>query len=340
MKYIGFVLLMTLSCAVFAQDFNLYKALTYGAKVKEVLRVVDQDGVPVVGAIVWGGFQTGDGLNDFTPIDGVTDTNGVYVIEGKCTRGLRCRVTYDGYYKSVFELTDYGNSSKPVNGTWLPYGTWHTLVLNQIIDPQPLKYHNSLERFKIPVYDRWIGFDFEKYDFVSPYGGGTINDVLLRFKRNKTSRYDHHMTMDVSFTNNPYAGAYEMKKTKMSELESVYRADTNALYRPFFTYQFDRWPGTGDVYAKRLASDEYLVFRTRTKVDEEGRLVSAHYGKIYGEWKFVEADGMSMQMFVFNPTPNDTNLEDLHTVERSRNAKRIREQKPRKKKKRKSLWPF
>ncbi len=335
-KYFCFVLLTIVTCAVFAQDFNLYKALTYGAKVKEVLRVVDQDGLPVAGAKVWGGFQTGDGLNDFTPIDGVTDTNGVYVIEGKCTRGLRCRVTYDGYYKSVFELTDYGTSSKPVNGTWQPYGMNHTLVLNKIINPQPLVCH-IYDSLKIPVYDEWIGFDLEKYDYVSPYGKGLEKDMLLRFTLKTTSREDYHKTMEVSFANNPFAGAYEMPRNTESEFQSVYHADTNATYRPSFFYSYNRTLEKGIDSSNRLQKDKYLIFRTRTKVDAEGRLVSAHYGKIYGDWSIVGVGGMRMDEVAFNSIPNDTNLEDLHTAERSRISKRILEQKPRKKKKRKSF---
>jgi len=42
-------------------------------------------------------------------------------------------------------------------------------------------------------------------------------------------------------------------------------------------------------------------FRVRTKMDENGNVVSAHYGKIYGDF---------MQFrYYFNPTPNDRNIE-------------------------------
>lgn len=41
------------------------------------------------------------------------------------------------------------------------------------------------------------------------------------------------------------------------------------------------------------------------------------YGKIYGNWNFFGPGGMNIEQFVFNTTANDTNLEDLHTAERS-----------------------
>ena len=63
------------------------------------------------------------------------------------------------------------------------------------------------------------------------------------------------------------------------------------------------------------------------------------YGKIYGNWNFFGPGGMNIEQFVFNTTANDTNLEDLHTAERSLKNWHQREEPPYKKK-RKSLWPF
>ena len=217
----------------------------------------------------------------------------------------------------------------------------NTQLCSKKLSPRRAAFHDERTSFKVPVYDEWIGFDCEKYDFVSPYGQGVKDDMLLRFALNNPNVDDYHMTMEVSFTNNLYAGAYEMERTKTSEFESVYHADTNAVYRQSFRYRFDQSPVKVPEYTTQLNSDRYLVFRTRTKVDSEGRLVSAMYGKIYGNWNFVGPGGMSMSQFVFNPRPNDTNLEDEHTVEYSRKCQRQREENEQsQKKKRKSLWPF
>ena len=116
------------------------------------------------------------------------------------------------------------------------------------------------------------------------------------------------MKMDVSFTNMPYAGAYLMKKDLFSDFKNVYHANINASYRQMFTYSFDRYPQKRSIVSE-LREDEYLVFRTRTKVDERGCLVSANYGVLYGPWSFVGPRGMNIPYLVFNPTPNDTNLE-------------------------------
>ena len=201
-----------------------------------------------------------------------------YVIEWKCTNRIRCDITLDGYYASEFELTDYGHTHSIGGDKWLPYGSKTEIVLNKILNPMPLCCHNSRTSFKIPVYNEWVGFDFEHFDFVRPYGQGQENDMMLRFALDNPARDDYHMTMEVSFTNNPYAGVYELARNKSSELESVYHADANASYQQSFVYRFDRMPGKVSRYTQQLTSQNYLVFRTRTRVDAEGKLVSAHYG--------------------------------------------------------------
>ena len=111
---------------VTAQDVVLYKAREHGALARERLHIVDQDGVPVVGAKVWGGLQTGGNLNDFTPISGTTDTNGEYVIQGKCTNRIRCDILKSGYYRSEFLMTNYGYSHDVKDGKWQPRSEEHT----------------------------------------------------------------------------------------------------------------------------------------------------------------------------------------------------------------------
>ena len=83
--------------AISAQpSLALYNATRKGALAKICLHVVDPAGHPVAGAKVWGGLQTGGNLGDFTPISGVTDTNGEYVIQGRCTNRIRCDITKTG----------------------------------------------------------------------------------------------------------------------------------------------------------------------------------------------------------------------------------------------------
>ena len=56
-----------------------------------------------------------------------------------------------------------------------------------------------------------------------------------------------------------------------------------------------------------LGNDEYLVLRTRVVHDENGNIVAANYSRILGE--FRANPSISTAESIFNPVPNDTNLE-------------------------------
>ena len=127
-----------------------------------------------------------------------------------------------------------------------------------------------------------------------------------------------------SFTNNPCAGAYEMKADSFSELKTIYEAETNAVFSSLLKYTFKR--GKKGNERNELADGSYLVFRTRTKIDKDGKLLSAHYGMIVGNWRFCEKGGMAIEGLRFNPTPNDTNLEDAETARRSQLGYRQRQE--------------
>ena len=159
------------------------------------------------------------------------------------------------------------------------------------------------------MYGEWLPFDDEKFDWAAPYGTGNHDDVLLRFRRRVTERwYDFTYEMDVSFTNHPFAGVVKMKKNFSSDLTTAYNADPDADFIPSLYYYLERTE-KGGRKSSVLEKDSYLIFRTRTSVDDEGKLKTAHYGTIHGEWM----PGKTYMSFVdgcFNPKPNDINIED------------------------------
>lgn len=296
-----------------AEVMALHNARTFGALAKECLRVVDDEGKPVVGATIWGGLQTGGSLDDFIPIRGTTDTNGEYVIEGKCTDRMRCDISKDGFYKSEFLVTDYCYKHSLDDGKWQPYGTTNKVILRDIRNLGTLLVPSgsprSACRWEIPVWGRWIGFDMELFDWVQPFGNGKHDDVLLMFQADvKDPIFDICHTMSVCFTNTPYGGAYVCQKEKLSDFQIDYMADTSKEYKNNFFFVRER-KADGTRCFNNLPKDSFLVFRTRTKVDEKGNLVSAHYGAISGEWAFG-SETMRMDDVCFNPVENDTSIED------------------------------
>ena len=308
-----------------AEEMALYKARKYGAQAKECLRVIDHDGMPVAGARVWGGLQTGDGYNDFIPIRGTTDTNGEYVIQGKCTNRIRCDITKNGYYDSEFLVASYGYVHGVKDGKWQPYGTKTEITLKKIINPVSTGFR-YIDR-KIPAYGEWMGYDLEEADWVSPWGNGKSPDAKIRFTSREVGVFDFGYKMEVSFEHFPFAGAIRRKKNEFSRFPSVYNAVTNDVYKSVIVFEVDKTGARKRIW-DQLANDEYLIFRTRTKVNEKGELVSAHYGRIDGEWKFYELHGMWVRGIYFNVVPNDTNLEDRFSFEDAMQRKHQREEAP------------
>ena len=302
------------------------RTIRNGAEAKYIYRVVDDEGNPVVDANAHVWFRSYGRKWDNADWTVKTDAKGMFTAAHRLNERFSVNVDKEGYYDSYDGIFYFGMETLPVkDGKWQPYGEERTIVLKKIRKPVTLLMKDGRTDFNVPAYDTWIGFDFEDYDFLPPHGKGRTSDVLFRFHLSRPTHDEYHMSMEVSFTNNPFAGAYVLKKDP-SLLESVYRADTNAVYRQIFSYTYDRLPGKGTVIDE-LGEDRYLVFRTRTRIDRDGRLVSAHYGKLYGRWHFVGSRGMSIDQFFFNPVSNDTNLEDVEAARKARWQLKLRRRK-------------
>lgn len=300
-----------------------YEHSVNGALAKVKFRVVDQDGGAVSGAKIWGGFSA-NFSKDSILVDGLTDTNGEYIAQGKCNELLRVDVTKAGYYHTEEKVNFWQSKAAPiiVDGKWQPYGEKRTVVLKRIQQPHDMLGSDRPPQRKIKIYDEWLGFDLEKGDFLPPVGNGCESDMLVRFHLSGDMPYDWSIRMDVSFTNFPFAGAYRLKKDDWSDMKCVYQADTNEVYLSEMSFRYAREKGNRHPVVEKLEKDEYLVFRTRTKIDREGRLLSARYGKLYGPWHFEDAGGSQIQKVFLNKNDNDANLEDVWTIENAEKYRR------------------
>ena len=316
MKVVCVALLLVCALQGLSWDADFARARKSGALVLENLRVVDQDGVPVHNARVWCGVQTGLGMNDFVVVSGATDTNGEYCIRAKCTKTINCRIRKHGYYacETNFVYGTKGVSEEISNGRWQPYGGMHVIRLMKMVNPVQMTGWTRRRDFKVPQYGDWIGFDLERGDYTEPHGVGTNDDIRLRFFLEDKAIDDYRMTMEVSFTNSPFAGAYKFNRRLESEFQGEYLAATNAIYASYLKFYYERSPGRPAV-KHMLTESEGLVFRIRAEVGEDGNLKSARYGKILGPWKFVGPGGMSLPAVLISCADNDLNLEDGMTYE-------------------------
>ena len=295
----------------YTEDFK--SALRNGAKVRFVVRVVDDHEIPVAHATVNTSFHRANERS--IPFQELTDSNGLCIVEGITTRSTFGTVLKAGYYRSTFQfrygdpnINDHGGSSsiiyydsKVKNGRWLPWNPTIPVVLKPIRDPVHMAL--AFNEVRIPNFDEPLGFDLEKHDWVLPEGNGKITDMIVRFESTGDDVPFRKLTLEFPGAMN---GAYVRKKDGYSILKSDYHAMTNSVYETRLAND----DGTRGPAYILLGADDYLVFRIRSKVDHNGKVVSAMYGKIYGPFDYFVNSRNKMRLISFlNPTDNDTNLE-------------------------------
>ncbi len=150
-------------------------------------------------------------------------------------------------------------------------------------------------------------FDLEKGDWVLPGRKGVVADLGVEYScRDSEGRTES--SAKITFLS---GGAYKRKKIDSSCFKSEHQADTNEVYDAAFlqSLSFDTQGRGNRISNRALEQDEYLVFRTRVVRDKDGKIISANYGKIYGEMGAFRNFGY--KKCFFNPIVNDTRLEEM-----------------------------
>lgn len=308
-----FVAVMTCMILVnlgFSMTPDAESAIRNGAVGKYVYRVVDDEGHSVPNALAHVWFRSYGRPQDKADWVLETDTNGMFSVEHRFNEMFSVGIDKEGYYHTHDEIKYLAMKELPVkNGKWQPYGETRTVVLKRIKNPWGGKVFSGNEcHHKIPVFNQWLPFDMEKSDWLSPYGNGVVDDVLLRFKKKETDKwYVYTFSMEACFTNNPYAGFYIKSLDGFSDLKTSYFADTNAHYRTSYLY-LKECIEKKTTKTIGLEESQYLVMRTRTRIDKDGNLIGAHYGKYCMSWRSDHVE-MHFGGGCFNPVENDLNIE-------------------------------
>ena len=283
-------------------------------------KVVDIDGNPISNATVrvntlkkWVSGE-GFGRDEMMDIDGTTDTNGEVSVVFLCkSMNFSYSVGANGYYGTGGGIGfDRAGSGFSLHQT--QFETNLVVRLKPIVKPIPMCVlrqiiHHPLRYPNNATSGAW-GFDMEKGDWVKPDGKGAISDFIVECSDEHFAK-DKALDCALVFTNSVHDGFY-MAKCTGTQFRSDYEARTNAVY--IKRLDFDSW---GKKFKGRYATcllddDEYIVLRTRTKCDDRGNIVSAHYAKIYGSINLKS--GIYSKGMYFNPNVNDPNLEADTTV--------------------------
>ena len=286
-----------------------------GAPAQVAFRVLDDYACPVQGAKVNVFFDMED-RSKGRRIFGTTDTNGLFVAEAKTMGVLEVEVSREGYYRSrvTVSFIDMGREHEVRQGKWQPWGMPKDVILLPKKNPCAVKKEPLWRDTK--ELNKWIGFDLAEYDFVKPYGKGAETDIEVMFDWDGIWDPKDYtgMALKIKFPLK-FSGGYYADKTQGSEYPGVYHANTNGEYKNEFIF-FERI-GSRDKRGRVKSwerhlfdSSKVLVIRSRCELNDDGTLKSARYFQL-GSIRFAgDERGAALKFLsIYNPTPNDTNLE-------------------------------
>ena len=294
----GYLLFLGFSClGAEVSDKAFIHAVHKGAKAMMTFYVLDNEGHPVEKAAIKTGFD--DPALGQSIYNWQTDTNGVCVVNGNTRGGMWFEITKPDFYTT--EGNYYFRSKAPpyvVDGKWNPWNPTNTVVLKKVKNPVPM-YVKSLN-IGVPEFGKLLGFDLEKGDWVSPYGKGVSADFLFSPELVQRSPDDFDYTLTLTFPNKGDGiKAFEGSAPNIgSQFKSDYEAPSGGYLTEWKQFR-KRRPKEGET--NNIDENRIYYFRVRTKLDEHGNIISALYGKIYGD--FLQFT------YYLNPTSNDRNIE-------------------------------
>ena len=262
-----------------------------------------------------------------------SDKNGACGISGSSNCGKAgCYVKNPpaGYYKTQCGVP-MRYKKKNIFGVWQPDNLVVTLRLQRVEHPIPLfvkqlycRGSDSVSSNYFDISKGKMQLDLIKGSFLPPIGKGEYADICFtrleredlgigtNFNGRTSLAYRDGMMVEFLGEGN---GLVEIpsKKTDGIKIRTA----------PLDGYQADYLVTKGKDksvnYFTSSNPDRNFAFRIRTKKDADGKIVSAYYGKIYGDIdfkKFTSKVPVAAPSFMYylNPTPLDRNLEwDMKT---------------------------
>ena len=284
-------------------------AQTNGADARVRLCIHDEQGAPIADASIRATLS--NRVSDYS-MYGVTDTNGIYVVSGRTTGDyLQFLVTKAGYYDSWKGISyiEMGKEHEVVGGKWQPFDSVHSIGLRHKQNPAASEIGRG--NFALTKHlNCWLGFDIQKHDFVHPHGSGEVADFEVMIEWNGKWYPDYTgMGINLRFTM-PYSGYYETPVNPVSEFKGPYAADVEKTFCQSATFDEQVVSLTKRI-RHSFNDNKCWVVRSRCKVDDEGKLISANYSVIHNINFCGKPDGRGGLRLTggYNSTPNDTNLE-------------------------------
>jgi hypothetical protein len=242
--------------------------------------------------------------------DAVTGKEGLAVI--KASSVLDGRVSYGidqlkGYY---YTAGDEYQFKKLENGRWQPWNPTVEIILKPILNPVPMYAKKNLLDLILPENDKSIGYDLMKGDWVAPYGKGITNDFIFTLNRQFTNvNAAFRATLKLAFSNDGDGIQSVPEKPHIGSDLHLPRFAPETNYESQLVWR--KYRETGKPIFNSNRDDQNYLFRVRT-MKQNGQIISALYGKIYGDISFdiyhVPTATIDFTYYL-NPQPNSRNME-------------------------------
>jgi hypothetical protein len=276
-----------------------------GPKAQVTIRVIDDMGESVEEALV-------TVLGSRREHEGRTDKEGRFTATVRTTKGgVDIVVEKKGYYSISRYIFDFFGD---VDGRWQPWNPELTFLLAKKRNPVALQ-EKEVRGVKFPFRNQPVGYDLVVGDWVAPSGKGLVSDFILLAHTTITNGNSTTNRLEVTFSN-PSDG---LIRTNIH-----WRNDYTLRLPPLApkTGYSNRWelflhesrdPKSGVLSTQsNWSQDDNYYFRVRSKLDENGRILSALYGKIYRGIHYDQGDPDELPgvMFHYYLNPDGTrNLE-------------------------------
>jgi hypothetical protein len=289
------------------------------------LHVVDETQTPLPDAQVLIAFTT-PALGGGKKAEGLSDSRGFFSGSGEAIGSVFVRASKEGYYPARIERLPNDHDLN------------ETVVLPKIIHPIPLlarligvgKRDVGGQPQELNPSGESFGFDFAVGEMVAPYGNGQVADIIFKirneFKGWEYSDADLQRLRRHPFNKNKSEAELRRQMGKWSgELEISFPGEKEGLieeqarFLPYSRLKLPHlapaegyvptWRYEGNTYSPPTTrADVGFFLRTRVKLDTDGKIISANYTKVMGDFSFRGTNGVSFTYY-FNPAPNDRNLE-------------------------------
>jgi hypothetical protein len=203
-----------------------------------------------------------------------TNSLGVASSKAKSLATIWIRSSHPDYYPTFEE--EVRNLENPNNYDYLPAKKLsHTIIARKIIKPIPL--YAKINDVPIPSREKWIGFDFEKADWMKPWGKGLEVDIEFYLtstpaqidRDTQEERDELHERILREHLQNP-----RQKSDYLKSRDEFYQLKPGAsTYDEALQFRLYQWKGTvkvrvphskGGIIAEK---DRYLIYSKSPRSD-------------------------------------------------------------------------